>query len=48
MSTTKLTKQAASTPDLDAATIAQLRSLMKSRERSARALRKRRRHKSGQ
>jgi len=48
MSKRKFTKRTVATPDLDPATLAQLKLFARLRERSNRALLKRRRQKSGQ
>lgn len=48
MSTRKFTKRTVATPDLDPATLAQQKLFARLRERSNRALLKRRRRKSGQ
>lgn len=48
MSKRKFTKKKAATPDLDPATLAQQKTFERLRNRSRRALRKRRRAKSGQ
>jgi hypothetical protein len=48
MSKRKFTKRKVATPDLDPATLAQLKTFQRLRERANRALLKRRRQKSGQ
>ena len=48
MSTRKFTKHTVATPDLDPATLAQLKTFERLRRRANRALLKRRRQKSGQ
>jgi hypothetical protein len=48
MSKRRFTKRTAAKPDLDPATLAQLKMFARLRERSNRALLKRRRQKSGQ
>jgi hypothetical protein len=48
MKDSKRTKHQVATPDVDSATLAHLNVLQRQRERANRALRKRRRQKSGQ
>ena len=48
MSKRKFTKRKVATPDLDPATLAKLKTFERERNRAKRALRKRRRQKSGQ